>query len=145
MLSNLGSSCTGQSRSAEGNKQGLTANMTIQICWPRVFRSNSLPSILKKIEVCAPIEFMGFRENGDPACTGHSSRRSVQTGCLTVIAPDGRQRHFGQAIPLRRLNFQTPDASRHSSQPRNEPRQNLRLRDAGGLQHSPISILCFTF
>ena len=35
----------------------------------------------------------------------------VQTGCLTVIAPDGRQRHFGQAIPLRRLNFQTPDAS----------------------------------
>ena len=29
----------------------------------------------------------------------------VQTGCLTVIAPDGRQRHFGQGNPAAAIEF----------------------------------------
>ena len=69
----------------------------------------------------------------------------VQTGCLTVIAPDGRQRHFGQGNPAAAIEFS--DAGCLSAILRN-PEMNLGRtydEDAGGLQHSPISILCFTF
>lgn len=34
----------------------------------------------------------------------------IQIGRLTVIAADGRQRHFGEAVPLPQLNSQTPGA-----------------------------------
>ena len=70
---------------------------------------NSLPPVRKKLKFPHLIEFIGLL----------SKRRShawsffenfIQIGRLTVIAADGRQRHFGEAVPLPQLNSQTPGA-----------------------------------